>query len=123
MRVTYSVAHHKKVKRLFKKVKGYRGARSKLLRTAKEALTRAEAFATRDRKQKKRDFRKLWIVRINAAARAEGLRYGELMDGLKKADVTINRKMLSELAINNKAAFTELVNTAKSKLGKYRSQS
>jgi large subunit ribosomal protein L20 len=118
MRVTYSVAHHKKVKRLLKKVKGYRGARSKLLRTAKESLTRAEAFATRDRKQKKRDFRKLWIVRINAAARANGLRYSELMNGLKQAEVTINRKMLSELAINNKAAFAELVNTAKSKLNK-----
>lgn len=118
MRVTYSVAHHKKVKRLFKKVKGYRGARSKLLRTAKESLTRAEAYATRDRKQKKRDYRKLWIVRINAAARAEGLRYSELMNGLKKANVIVNRKMLSELAINNKAAFSELVKTAKSQLGK-----
>jgi large subunit ribosomal protein L20 len=118
MRVTYSVAHHKKVKKLFRKVKGYRGARSKLLRTAKESLTRAEAYATRDRKQKKRDFRRLWIIRINAAARAEGMRYSELIDGLKKANISINRKMLSELAINNKAAFTEIVNKAKAQLSK-----
>lgn len=116
MRVTYSVAHHRKVKRLFKKVKGYRGGRSKLYRTATETLKRAEAFATRDRKQKKRAFRRLWITRINAAARNEGIRYGELINGLKKANVIINRKMLSELAIHNKEAFSELVALAKSKL-------
>jgi large subunit ribosomal protein L20 len=118
VRVTYSVARHRKVKRIFKKVKGYRGARSKLLRTAMETLTRAEAFATRDRKQKKRNYRALWIVRLNAAARAEGMKYSTLMDGLKKADININRKMLSELAINNKAAFSELVKTAQGALAK-----
>ena len=118
MRVTYSVARHRKVKRLFKKVKGYRGGRSKLLRTAKEALTRAEAYATRDRKQKKRNYRSLWIVRLNAAARAEGMKYSTLMNGLKKADININRKMLSELAINNKAAFSELVKMAQGALAK-----
>jgi large subunit ribosomal protein L20 len=118
MRVTYGVARHRKVKRLFKKVKGYRGARSKLLRTAKETLIRAEAFATRDRKQKKRNYRSLWIVRINASARAEGISYSTLMDGLKKADIQLNRKMLSELAIHNKAAFSQIVQQAKTALAK-----
>lgn len=118
MRVNYGVARHKKVKRLFKKVKGYRGARSKLLRTAKEALVRAEAFATRGRKQKKRTYRSLWIVRLNAAARQEGLKYSTLIDGLKKANINMNRKMLSELAINNKAAFSEIAQQAKAALAK-----
>jgi large subunit ribosomal protein L20 len=118
MRNTYGVARHRKVKRLFKKVKGYRGARSKLLRTAKEALIRAEAYSTRDRKQKKRNYRSLWIVRLNAAARAEGMKYSTLMDGLKKAGITMNRKMLSELAIHNKAAFSQIVESAKSALAK-----
>ena len=113
MRVTYGVARHKKVKRLFKKVKGYIGGRSKLLRTAKETLNRAEAFATRDRKQKKRDYRSLWIVRLNAAAREHGITYSALIHGLKVANIDINRKMLSELAIHNKAAFQELVQKAK----------
>ena len=113
MRVKYGVARHKKVKRLFKKVKGYRGGRSKLLRTAKESALRAEAYATRDRRQKKRDFRKLWIVRINGAAREHGLTYSTLMHGLKEAKIEINRKMLSELAIHNKAAFQNLVEKAK----------
>lgn len=116
MRVTYGVARHRKIKRLFKKVKGYRGGRSKLLRTAKESLTRAEAYATRDRKQKKRNYRSLWIVRLNAAARAEGMKYSTLINGLKKADVNINRKMLSELAIHNKDAFSELAQKAKAAL-------
>jgi large subunit ribosomal protein L20 len=118
VRVTYSVARHRKVKRIFKKVKGYRGGRSKLLRTAKEAIIRAEAYATRDRKQKKRNYRALWIVRLNAAARAEGMKYSTLMNGLSKAGININRKMLSELAINNKAAFSELVKTAQGALAK-----
>ncbi len=118
MRVAYGVARHRKVKRLFKKVKGYRGARSKLLRTAKETLIRAEAFGTRDRKQKKRSYRALWITRVSAAARAEGTKYSTLMDGLKKAGINMNRKMLSELAINNKAAFSELVKTAHGALAK-----
>lgn len=118
MRVNYGVARHRKVKRLFKKVKGYRGGRSKLLRTAKESLVRAEAFATRDRKQKKRNYRSLWIVRLNAAAREEGLKYSTLINGLKKANININRKMLSELAINNKAAFTQIAQQAKAALAK-----
>lgn len=113
MRVKYGVARHKKVKRILNKAKGYRGGRSKLLRTAKESVTRAEAYSTRDRKQKKRDFRKLWIVRINGAAREHGLTYNALMHGLKAAKIEINRKMLSELAIHNKAAFQDLVEKAK----------
>ena len=116
MRARYTVAHHRKVKRLLNKAKGFRGGRSKLLRTAKESVLRAEAFATRDRKQKKRDFRRLWIVRINAASRAHGLRYGEFMNGLKKAEIKLNRKMLSELAIHNKEAFAKLVDQAKAAL-------
>jgi len=113
VRVKYGVARHKKVKKLLNKVKGYRGGRSKLLRTAKESLVRAEAYATRDRKQKKRDFRRLWIIRLNAAAREHGITYNALMHGLKEAKIEINRKMLSELAIHNKAAFEELVEKAK----------
>ena len=118
MRVAYGVARHRKVKRLFKKVKGFRGARSKLLRTARETLIRAEAFGTRDRKQKKRIYRGIWITRVNAAARTEGIKYSTLMNGLKKAGITLNRKMLSELAINNKAAFSAVVQQAKSALSK-----
>jgi len=118
MRASYSVAHHKKVKRLLNKAKGFRGGRSKLLRTAKETLKRAEAYSTRDRKKKKGTFRQLWISRINAAVRNEGMIYSHFMNGLKMADIQINRKMLSELAINNKPAFSELVNLAKSTLVK-----
>ncbi|MBF0198665.1 MAG: 50S ribosomal protein L20 [Planctomycetes bacterium] len=118
MRARYTVAHHKKVKRIFKKAKGFRGGRSKLLRTASEAVDRSEAYSTRDRKQKKRQFRRLWITRINAAARQEGIKYGELMNGLKKAEITLDRKMLSELAINNKEAFSEVVKKAKAALEK-----
>ena len=116
MRARYTVAHHKAVKRLLKKAKGYRGGRSKLLRTATETVKRAEAYATRDRKQKKRTFRRLWITRINAAARLEGIGYSVLMNGLKKANITLDRKMLSELAINNKEAFTQIVQQAKAAL-------
>ena len=113
MRNKYSVAHHKKVKRLLNKAKGYVGARSKLLRTAKETVRRAEAYATKGRKLKKRDYRSLWISRINAASRELGIKYSDLMNGLKKAGVVVNRKMLSELAIHNKEAFAQLVATAK----------
>lgn len=118
MRVAYGVARHRKVKRLFKKVKGFVGARSKLLRTARETLIRAEAFGTRDRKQKKRIYRSMWITRVNAASRSEGLKYSMLVDGLKKAGITLNRKMLSEMAIHNKAAFSAVVQQAKSALSK-----
>ena len=106
-------ARHKKV---LKAAKGYYGARSRTFRTAVQAVTKAGQYAYRDRRQKKRDFRKLWIARINAAARQNDITYSRLMDGLKKANININRKMLSEMAINDAAAFASLVETAKKNL-------
>ena len=105
MRTTTGAARNKKKNRLFKKAKGYRGGRSKLLRTVKETLVRSEAYAFRDRRVRKREFRKLWILRINAATRARGLRYSEFIYGLKKAGIEIDRKTLSEMAIHDSAAF------------------
>lgn len=113
MRTTKGSARRRAKKRLFKKVKGYRGGRSKLLRTAKESVVRAGVYAYRDRKVRKREFRKLWIIRINAAARERGLRYGELINGLKKANVELDRKMLSELAVSEPTAFDAIVEVAK----------
>ena len=101
---------HKKVLRL---AKGYYGARSKQYRTAKQAVMRAMAHAYIGRKHTKRNFRRLWIARINAAARTNGLSYSRFMHGLKKSNVELNRKMLSELAIHNAAAFTKLAELAK----------
>lgn len=115
-RATCGVARHKRKKRLMKKVKGYRGGRSKLLRTAKESYSRAQNYAYRDRKVKKRDFRKLWIIRINAAARERGISYSQLMHALKKADVTLNRKVLSEMAIADPKGFDQVVEIAKENL-------
>ena len=94
--------------RVLKEAEGYWGKRSKAYRTAQEAVDRAKKYAYRDRKARKRDFRRLWIIRINAAARLVGLSYGALMGGLKKAGVTIDRKMLAELAIQDQAAFDKL---------------
>lgn len=108
-----SRARHKKVLKL---AKGYRGSKSKLYRTALNQLLKSQSYATRDRKQRKRDFRRLWIARINAAARVNGISYSRLMCGLKQADITINRKMLADLAINDAAAFSQLVETAKQQL-------
>ena len=113
MRTTSGAARHKKKKRLFQKAKGYRGGRSKLLRTVKETLLRSEAYAYRDRRTRKREFRKLWIIRINAAARERGLRYSELICGLKKAGIELDRKTLSEMAIHDPAAFDAVVDKAK----------
>jgi large subunit ribosomal protein L20 len=113
MRTTKGSARRRAKKRLLKKAKGYRGGRSKLYRTAKEAVVRAGAYAYRDRKVRKREFRKLWIIRINAAARERGLRYGELINGLKKARVELDRKMLAELAVCDPAAFDAIVDAAK----------
>ena len=96
-------ARHKKVLKL---AKGYRGAKSKLYRTANQAVMKSLAYAYRDRKQKKRNFRQLWIARINAAARANGISYSRFMNGLKNNGIEINRKMLSEIAIADPAAFT-----------------
>ncbi len=115
MRVTNAVARRKRHKKVFKAAKGYRGGRHRLYRTAKETLRRAGAFAFVHRRQKKRTFRSLWIVRINAACRAQDITYSQFMAGLKKAGVVINRKQLSELAINDPAGFTTLVATARGK--------
>ena len=99
-------ARHKKILKL---AKGYRGAKSKLYKTANQAVMKSLSYAYRDRKQKKRDFRQLWIARINAAARANGISYSKFMNGLKQNGIEINRKMLSEIAISDPAAFTKLV--------------
>ena len=103
-------ARHKKV---LKEAKGYFGSKHRLYKTAKEQLMHSGQYAFRDRKQKKRDFRKLWITRINAACRQNDISYSRFIEGLTKAGVEINRKMLSEIAINDPKAFTELVKTAK----------
>ena len=107
-------ARHKKV---LKAAKGYYGARSRTYRVAVQAVTKAGQYAYRDRRQKKRQFRALWIVRINAAARQYGLSYSKIMNGLKKANIEIDRKVLSELAINEKAAFETIANQARAALG------
>ena len=106
----------KKHNRVLKLAKGYRGARSKQYRVAKQSVMRALTSSYAGRKQRKRQFRQLWIARINAAARMNGLSYSKLMHGLKLAGVEVNRKMLSEMAISDAAAFTELCETAKAKL-------
>ncbi len=100
-------------KKVLKLARGYYGAKSKLFRIANQQVIKSLTFAYRDRKQKKRDFRKLWIARINAAARNGGLSYSRFINGLKKADVQINRKVLAELAVNDKDAFSRLVEVAK----------
>lgn len=106
----------KKHKRVLKLAKGYRGARSKQYRIAKQAVMRALASSYAGRKQRKRQFRQLWIARINAAARLNGLSYSKFMHGLKLADVNINRKMLAEMAVNDAKGFTALAEIAKSKI-------
>jgi large subunit ribosomal protein L20 len=102
----------KKHKKTLKLARGYRGARSKQYRAAKQAVMRAMAASFAGRKQTKREYRRLWITRINAATRSHGLSYSRFMNGLKKAGVEINRKILAELAINDKAAFSKLVEVA-----------
>ena len=116
MRSTKGAARNRAKNRLYRKAKGYRGGRSNLLRTVKETLVRAEAFAFRDRRVRKREFRKLWIIRINAAARQRGMRYGELVHGLKKANIELDRKTLSELAIHEPKAFDQIVEAARTAL-------
>lgn len=106
----------KKHNRVLKLAKGYRGARSKQYRVAKQSVMRALTSAFAGRKERKRQFRQLWIARINAAARLNGLSYSKLMHGLKLAEVDINRKMLAELAVNDAEGFTKVAEMAKSKL-------
>ena len=107
----------KKHNRVLKLAKGYRGARSKQYRVAKQSVMRALTSSFADRKQRKRQFKRLWIARINAAARMNGLSYSRFMYGLKLAEIDINRKMLSEMAISDPEGFASLVETAKAKLG------
>jgi large subunit ribosomal protein L20 len=111
-RVKTSVASRNRRKKILKAAKGYRGGKSKLLRTAKDAVRKSLSYAYRDRRAKKRDFRRLWITRIGIAAKIEGFSYSQLIDGLKKANITINRKMLSEIAVNHNEGFSELVKLA-----------
>jgi large subunit ribosomal protein L20 len=113
MRTTNAVPRKRKKNRLFQKAQGYVGGRRRLLRTVKENLARAEAFAFRDRRARKREFRKLWIIRINAACRERGIRYSEFIGGLAKAKIELDRKSLSELAIFDPAAFDAIVEKAK----------
>ncbi|MCL2699293.1 MAG: 50S ribosomal protein L20 [Defluviitaleaceae bacterium] len=112
-RIKWAIGERKRQKKILKLAKGYRGARSKQYRIAKQSVMRAMASAFAGRKQTKRDFRRLWITRINAAARINGISYSRLMNGLKISGVAINRKMLAELAVNDPGAFTQLAETAK----------
>lgn len=112
-RVTNSPASRRRRKKVLKQAKGYRGARSKLLRTASNAVDRALQYAYRDRRQKKRNFRALWIARINAAARQHGLTYSRFMAGLKRDGIDINRKVLANLAVTDANAFAALAERVK----------
>ncbi len=115
-KVKHAVAGRRRHKRMVKKAKGYWGKRSKLYRRAKETVNRAMAFATRDRKVRKREFRGLWVTRIRAACDEEGLRYSQFIAGLKAANVGLNRKVLADLAATDTIAFQQLVKTAKAAL-------
>ncbi|WP_099203308.1 50S ribosomal protein L20 [Miniphocaeibacter massiliensis] len=112
-RVKRGVTSHAKHKKVLKAAKGYYGSKSTLFKTANQAVMKSMTYSYIGRKQRKRTFRQLWIARINAAARQNGLSYSKFMNGLKKANIDINRKMLSEMAINDPAAFTKLVEIAK----------
>lgn len=113
MRVRLGKARHRSKKRIFKEARGNVGGRSKLLRTVKETLVRARAFATRDRRNRKREFRALWITRITAACRERGVSYSTFMHGLALANVALNRKQLSELAVSNPEVFNEIVEVSR----------
>ena len=115
-RVRNSVASRRRRKKVLKQARGYWGGRSRLFRTAREAVNRAQAYAYRDRRVRKRDFRKLWIARINAAARLNGVSYSQLIHGLNQASVTINRKVLADLAVRDPEAFTAVVEQARAHL-------
>ena len=115
-RVRRGTKRHDKRRKVLKLAKGYYGARSKAYRIAKQAVDRALAFSYRDRRQRKRQFRRLWIARINAAARLHGLSYSRMIDGLKKAGSELDRKMLADLAVREPTAFGRLAETAKEAL-------
>ncbi len=112
-RVKRGVTAHKRHKRLLNAAEGRKGAKSRLIKPAREALLHALAYATRDRKQRKRQMRELWIIRINAAARQNQLTYGQFISGLKRADVQLDRKILADLAIRDSATFGRIAELAK----------
>ena len=113
MRTTKGAARTRSKKRLFKKAKGFVGGRRKLIRTAKETLVRAGVYAFRDRRNRKREFRKLWIIRINAAVRMHELRYSEFIAGLKKAKIELDRKILADMAVADPQGFEQVVELVK----------
>ena len=117
MRVKKGFKARRRRNRVLKLAKGFRGRRKNCYRRANQAVERAQDYATRDRRQKRRDFRALWITRINAAAREHGLTYSVFMNGLEKAEIGIDRKVLAELAVNDKVAFTAIVDQVKASLG------
>ncbi len=116
MRTTKGSARNRAKNRLYRKAKGYRGGRGRLLRTVKETLVRSGVYAYRDRRTRKREFRKLWIIRINAAVRQRGIRYSQFIYGLHAAKIELDRKMLSEMAISDPEAFDAVVEMVKEKL-------
>jgi large subunit ribosomal protein L20 len=115
-RATNKPASRSRRKKILQLASGYRGSRHRLYKTARQAVEHAGVYAYRDRKQRKRDFRKLWIARINAATRAAGLNYSTFIRGLKLANIDINRKMLAEIAATDEAHFTQLIDTVKARL-------
>lgn len=115
-RIKGALATRKRRKKVLKLAKGYYGSKSKLFKTAKEAIVKSGQYAYIGRRLKKRDFRRLWITRISAACKANGINYSTFMNGLKKANINLNRKMLSELAVSDAIAFTALVDQAKAAL-------
>lgn len=119
MRSKSGVARHWRKKRIFKRAKGFVGGRRRLLKNAKETLLRAGVFAFRDRRAKKRDFRKLWIIRLSAAAEMRGLRYSRLIHGLKLAQIGLDRKSLSELAIFDPATFDAIIERVRAELDRH----
>jgi len=115
-RVKRGVTAHRRHKKVLKQAKGYYGARSRVYRVAIQAVTKAGQYAYRDRRVKKRDFRKLWIARINAAARTNGMSYSRFINGLKKANIALDRKVMADIAVHDKATFAALVAQAKAAL-------
>ncbi|MBT3345916.1 MAG: 50S ribosomal protein L20 [Gemmatimonadetes bacterium] len=115
-RTRHSVATRRRRNKVLKKARGYFGARSRLFRTAREAVDRAQVYAYRDRRRRKREFRRLWIARINAAARINGVTYSQLIFGLSKAEIDVNRKVLANLAVRDPEAFSVIAEQAKAHL-------
>jgi len=116
-RVKRGVTAHRRHKKILRQAKGYYGARSRVFRVAKQAVIKAGQYAYRDRRVKKRTFRALWITRINAQARAEGITYSQLIAGLKRANIQLDRRVLADLAVHDKAAFANIAAQAKTALG------